>query len=279
MPFGLTRDRLSMTEDTRTPPSSPTERGAGLHASPFPPIRRIDATAPLRWLAAGWRDLRAAPAASLPYGAAFAVMGWLIYFVFRHAHEYISALTAGFLLMGPFLCTGLYDISRRLAAGQEVSLVRTMTAWRANLGAFSLFALILTVVMLVWARASLVTFALFFASGMPSLSGFLGRVTSTEHWDFVLTYFAVGGVFALIVFALSVVSVPLMLARGTDTVVAAITSVRALATNPLPLLLWAALIVLLVGSGFATLFIGLLVTVPVVGHATWHAYEDIVGEQ
>ena len=73
-----------------------------------------------------------------------------------------------------------------------------MTAWRANLGAFSLFALILTVVMLVWARVSLVTFALFFSSGMPSLSGFLGRVASVEHLDFVLTYFAVGAVFAVI---------------------------------------------------------------------------------
>jgi uncharacterized membrane protein len=246
--------------------------------SPFPPVRQVGAGAPLRWVAAGWRDLRAAPVPSLFYGVAFALMGWLIYVVFRHAHEYTSALTAGFLLVGPFLCTGLYDISRRLAAGQTVRLAPTLTAWRANLGAFSMFALILTVVMLVWARASLVTFALFFSSGMPSLAGFLGRVASVEHLDFVLTYFAVGAVFATVVFALSVVSVPLMLARGTDTVVAAITSVRALAANPLPLALWAMLIVLLIGVGFATLFIGLLVTVPIVGHATWHAYRDLVGE-
>jgi uncharacterized membrane protein len=204
-------------------------------------------------------------------------MGWLIYAVFRHAHEYTSALTAGFLLVGPFLCTGLYDISRRLASGQPATLAASMTAWRANLGAFSMFALILTIVMLVWARASLITFALFFSSGMPDLSGFLGRVTSVEHWDFVLTYFAVGAVFATIVFAMSVVSVPLMLARGTDTVVAAITSVRALLANPLPLAFWAALIVSLIAVGFATLFIGLIVTVPLVGHATWHAYEDLVG--
>jgi len=268
-----------MSDRTPTPPRTSIEPATNPRSSPFPPVRRIDAAAPLRWLAAGWHDLRAAPAPSLFYGAAFAAMGWLIHFVFRHAHEYTSALTAGFLLMGPFLCTGLYDISRRLAAGQRVTLAQTMTAWRANLGAFSLFALVLTVVMLVWARASLITFALFFSSGMPSLSGFLGRVASIEHWDFVLTYFAVGGVFATIVFALSVVSVPLMLARGTDTVVAAITSVRALTLNPLPLFLWAALIVLLVGAGFATLFIGLLITVPIVGHATWHAYVDIVGEQ
>lgn len=267
---------------TEVPPTSPPASTAGPpdpRPSPFPPVRHVDVTAPLRWLAAGWRDLRSATGASLFYGAMFAAMGLLIYFVFRHAHEYVSALTAGFLLVGPFLCTGLYDISRRLAAGQDVALLSTMTAWRANLGAFSLFALVLTVVMLVWARASLVTFALFFSSGMPSISGFLGQVTSIEHWDFVLTYLAIGAVFATVVFAISVVSVPLMLARGTDTVVAAITSVRALATNPVPLALWAALIVLLVGAGFATFFLGLLVTVPVVGHATWHAYEDLIGDR
>ncbi len=247
-------------------------------ASPFPEVQRVDVSAPLRWLAAGWRDLLGAPAASLFYGAAFALMGWLVHLVFRHAYEYTSALTAGFLLMGPFLCTGLYDISRRRAAAQPVRLASTLTAWRANLGAFSMFALILTVVMLVWARASLVTFALFFASGMPTLSGFLGRIASVEHWDFVVTYFAVGGVFAMIVYAISVVSVPLMLDRGTDTVVAAITSVRSLASNPLPLLLWALMIVVLIGVGFATAFFGLLVTAPIVGHATWHAYRDLVGQ-
>ncbi|MDH4113990.1 MAG: DUF2189 domain-containing protein, partial [Burkholderiaceae bacterium] len=132
------------------------------------------------------------------------------------------------------------------------------------------------VILLVWARASLVTFALFFSSGMPTLKNFFGQVISAEHVDFLVTYFAVGGVFATIVFAVSVVSVPMMLDRGTDTVVAALTSVRAIFTNPLPLLLWAILIVLIVGLGFATLFIGLVVAVPWIGHATWHAYQDLV---
>ena len=108
-----------MTDRTPTSAPPPTEGAAATEASPFPPVRRIDPAAPLRWLAAGWRDLRAAPAASLFYGAAFALMGWLVYFVFRHAPEYTSALTAGFLLAGPFLCTGLYDISRRLATGHR----------------------------------------------------------------------------------------------------------------------------------------------------------------
>lgn len=233
-------------------------------------------TAPLQWIAAGASDLRRAPLASLFYGTAFAVMGWLVYFVFQHAYEYTSALTAGFLLLGPFLCTGFYDISRRLGRGEPVSLVPTLSAWRKNLGAFSLFALILTVIMLVWARAALVTFALFFSSGMPTLAGFLSRVISLEHWDFVLTYMAVGGVFAALVFSVSVVSVPMMLDRDTDTVVAALTSIRALLENTAPLVLWAVLITLLIAAGFATLFIGLVITAPIVGHATWHAYNDLV---
>jgi uncharacterized membrane protein len=244
--------------------------------APFPAIRTVALTAPLRWVARGASDVRAAPAASLFYGVSFSAMGWMIYLVFQHAYEYTSALTAGFLLLGPFLCTGLYDLSRRVENGDPPALAPSLSAWRANLGAFSLFALILTVIMLIWARASLVTFALFFSSGMPTLSGFLARVVSVEHWEFVLTWLAVGGVFAAIAFAISVVSVPMMLDRGTDTVVAALTSVRALLANPAPLALWAALIALLIGLGFATMFIGLIVTAPIVGHATWHAYRDIV---
>ena len=247
-------------------------------AAPFPAIKPVATGAALRWITQATGDLRAAPGASLFYGAAFALMGWLVYLVFQHAYEYTSALTAGFLLLGPFLCTGLYDISRRVERDGTAALGPTLTAWRANLGAFSLFALILTVIMLIWARAALVTFALFFSGGMPSLTGFLARIVSIEHWDFVLTWLAVGAMFAVLVFAVSVVSVPMMLDRGTDAVVAALTSIRALLANPVPLLVWAALIVLLIGAGFATLFIGLIVTAPIVGHATWHAYRELVGD-
>lgn len=261
------------------PPVEQPSRAAPVPAvrSPFPPIRIISLRAPFGWLALGWRDLLGAPVASLFYGACFAAMGWLIGLVFRHFYELTSALTAGFLLLGPFLATGLYDISRRLSRGEAIRLAPTLLAWRANLGAFALFALILTIVMLIWARASLVTFALFFSSGMPTLKGFLGQVVSLEHLDFLLTYFAVGSLFAAIVFAISVVSVPMMLDRGTDTVVAALTSVRALFTNPGPLLVWALLIAVIIGAGFASFFVGLIVAAPVVGHATWHAYRELVG--
>lgn len=264
-----------MTEPETTP--SPRAAHTVPAASPFPAIRTVPLAAPFDWLARGAADMRRAPTASLAYGMVFALMGLAIVAVFRGAYEYTSALIAGFLLVGPFLATGLYDISRRLEHERVARLADTTRAWRSNLGAFSLFALGLTILMLIWARAALVTFALFFSTGMPTLEGFLAQVLSIEHIDFVLTYLAVGGLFAAIVFAVSVVSVPMMLDRGTDTIVAAITSVRALFTNPLPLALWAALIVVIVGLGFATAFIGLVVAVPLVGHATWHAYRDLVG--
>jgi len=260
-------------------PPEPAAPAAGAPAaSPFVPINRVPVSAPFEWLARGWSDLRRAPAASLFYGLVFALMGWLIHVVFRHMVELTSSLTAGFLLLGPFLATGLYDISRSLERGQTPRFASTLTAWRANLGAFSLYALILTIIMLVWARASLVTFALFFSTGMPTLQGFIGQVVNVEHLDFLLTYFAIGALFAAIVFAVSVVSVPMMLDRGTDTVVAALTSVRALFANFIALTVWALLIVVLVGAGFASLFLGLVIVVPLIGHATWHAYRDLVAE-
>ena len=166
-------------------PSTPAAAPIPAVTSPFPPIRSVTIAAPLRWLAAGWRDFARAPLASGFYGAAFALMGWLIHLVFRHAYEYTSALTAGFLLVGPFVATGLYDISRRLERGETVRLAPTLTAWRANVGSFGIYALVLTIILLVWARASLVTFALFFSSGMPTLQNFLGRVVSLQHWVFV----------------------------------------------------------------------------------------------
>jgi uncharacterized membrane protein len=269
---------LPDSQPSLSPPEPAAPAAGAPAASPFVPINRVPVSAPFEWLARGWSDLRRAPAASLFYGLVFALMGWLIHVVFRHMVELTSSLTAGFLLLGPFLATGLYDISRSLERGQTPRFASTLTAWRANLGAFSLYALILTIIMLVWARASLVTFALFFSTGMPTLQGFIGQVVSVEHLDFLLTYFAIGALFAAIVFAVSVVSVPMMLDRGTDTVVAALTSVRALFANFIALTVWALLIVVLVGAGFASLFLGLVIVVPLIGHATWHAYRDLVAE-
>lgn len=244
--------------------------------SALPGVRRVPATAALRWLAAGARDLRAHPLPSLFYGGCFALMGWLIVFTFRHAFEYLFALVTGFFLVGPFLALGLYDLSRRRESGAPIALAPTLTAWRGNTGSLGVFVLVLTVDLLVWARASLIVFALFYTSGLPTLATFIQQFLSPDNAKFLCAYACVGGFFAAFTFALSVVSVPMMLDRQTDGVVAALTSIKVFLANLPAMLVWGALIVVLVGAGFALAFAGLIVAVPLVGHATWHAYRELV---
>lgn len=251
---------------------------AGTEAPPttLPSVREVGALAPLSWLAAGWRDFRAHPASSLFYGACFTLMAFLVHIVFRHASPYLSALVTGFFLVGPFLAVGLYDLSRRRERGEPADVAHTFAAWEPNKGALGMFAIVLAVVLLVWARASLVVFALFSTQGMPTLDDFLDRVVSLDNLEFVLAYLCVGGFFAMLVFAISVVSVPMMLDRNTDGIVAVLTSLRACVANVPAMLVWGLAIVLVVGLGFATWLAGLLVAVPVIGHATWHAYRALV---
>lgn len=247
-------------------------------AESYPEVRGVGFDAPGRWLAAGAKDLRRARGASLFYGACFAVGGWLIQVVFAQAYALFAGLITGFLLLAPFLAMGLYDLSRRMERGEAPRLAVTFTAWRPNLGNVGVLAGVLTVVLLVWARASMVIFALFFeASRLPTFADVVHAIVSLEQPEFAVAYFLTGGLFALIVYTISVVAVPLMLDRGTDAVSAVITSARACARNPGPMLLWASCIAVLTAIGLATMFFGLIVIMPVLGHATWHAYRDLVG--
>jgi uncharacterized membrane protein len=244
--------------------------------SPFPAVHTVPVGAAFGWLAAGWSDFRAKPGPSLFYGACFAVMGWLIAVTFRHAYEYVSALITGFFLVGPFLAIGLYDLSRRRQRGEPQWLAPTLDAWRPNVGAIGIFGLVLAVILLVWARASLIVFALFYTGAMPSVAGFVEQMLSIDNIDFLVAYFCVGGFFALLVFAISVVSVPMMMDRGTDGVVAVLTSLKAFAANVPAMIVWGLVIAVVIGAGFAAWFVGLVVAVPVIGHATWHAYRALV---
>ncbi|PKO58260.1 MAG: hypothetical protein CVU19_07780 [Betaproteobacteria bacterium HGW-Betaproteobacteria-13] len=245
-------------------------------ALPFPTVRDVPFTAPIRWVAHAFGDLRACPVPSLFYGFCFAAMGLLITFVFEHAYEYTSALTSGFLLLGPFFAMGLYEISRRHERGENCALVPTLTVWKRNAGNIGIFAVVLGVVFLVWARASLVVFALFYSNEMPNLSGFLGQLMAFENIEFLLVYFGIGMVFAIIAFAVSVVSIPLMLDRNQDAISSMLASVAALTRNPAAMLVWALLIATLTIVGFLSFHLGLVVLMPIIGHATWYAYRDLI---
>ncbi|TAH53106.1 MAG: DUF2189 domain-containing protein [Betaproteobacteria bacterium] len=255
------------------PNDAPLDDGRDL---PFPSVRDVPIGAPLRWVARGLADFKSCPIPSLFYGFCFAGMGLLITFVFEHAYEYTSALTSGFLLLGPFVAMGLYEISRRREIGQGCSLAPTLTVWRRNAGNIGIFAVVLGVVFLVWARASLVIFALFYTNEMPNLSGFLEQVLSLQNLEFLGVYFGIGMIFATIVFAASVVSIPLMLDRNQDAISSMLASFGALLRNPGAMIVWAFVIVGLTIVGFLTFHVGLVVTMPIVGHATWHAYRELV---
>ena len=242
----------------------------------MPAVRTVSAGAPLGWLARGFADFRAHPLPSLFYGACFALMGWLIAVVFEHAAAYVSSLVTGFFLVGPFLATGLYALSRRRERGEPAWLAPTLDAWRPNVGAIGVFGLVLAVILLVWARASLIVFALFFTQDIPTVEDFTARIFALENLEFLLAYLAVGGFFAVLVFAISVVSVPMMLDRNIDGIVAVLTSLKAFSANVPAMVVWGLAIVVLVGLGFATWFVGLVVAVPVIGHATWHAYRALI---
>jgi uncharacterized membrane protein len=243
----------------------------------FPEVNTLAPGAPWRWLRRGWDDLRAAPLPSLFYGLVLAVMGLVLGRFFGEA-AYELAFATGFLLMGPFLAMGIYDISRRRERGEAVRLLPTLAAWRSNVPAIGFYAVILALLMAVWIRVSVVVVALFFEGGMPNARTLLADLLQSDSGlFFLLAYTAAGFGFALLVFATSVVSLPMLLDREKmDTLTAMIVSFNALRMNFGPMLLWAAIIVALVALGFATAYLGLVLVLPVIGHATWHAYREVV---
>ena len=246
-------------------------------AGRYPQPRVVAFGAPLRWLRRGVDDARVAPLASLFYGAVLAAMGWLLV---RFAVDGALglALLTGFLLVGPLLATGLYAISRAIEQGGRPHFRRSLLAWRTNLSSFSFFGAILILMLAVWTRVSVVVVALFFDGPMPHAATLLRDLLAMPDGAlFLAAYLAAGAGFAVLVFSMSVVSLPLLLDRPRcDTMTAIITSMRVLAANRGPLMLWAAIIVAMTVAGFATRFIGLALLLPIVGHATWHAYRELV---
>lgn len=232
---------------------------------------------PFVWLNAGARDLAAAWKVSLVFGVCFWLMAVLLGAVFRSLPEYTMSFVSGCFLVGPFLAMGLYESSRRRAVGQPQDLGASLTCWDTHLGSMGMLVLVLVVLELLWGRASLVVFAVFFNTGMPSTTGVLQAIFNPDNWEFVVAYAAVGGAFAVLVFGTAVVSIPMILDRGTDAISAAITSLEVVFHNTGVMLLWGVLLtVLVVLAMWLPWSLGLLVVGPWLGHASWHAYRGAV---
>lgn len=286
-PAGLPYDELESSRSIR-------ERGSNMarqqlvQASPFEGrlaaseihVRRVPFDAPWNWLSAGWRDLWNVPHISIAYGASFAVLAFALTFGLLQfgLQSLILALGAGFLLIGPLVAVGLYETSRRLEANLPVSLAEVALAGASAPGQLGFFGAILAFVFAVWLQLAFLMFMLFMGSrGLPPANEFVPTLLFSSHGlGLLIAGTVAGGILATVVFTISAISVPLLLTRRVDAVTAMAASVEAVLKNPKPMALWAALIAGFMAVGIASLFAGLAVVFPLVGHATWHAFRSLI---
>jgi len=244
----------------------------------LPGIRRARFDQPFHWLRDGARDMIKAWPLSLFYGVVFALLGYGLVHSAADKPHLAMALISGFLFVAPVLASVFYCVSHRLEHHHKLPhLFVPLLSWRANPASLGLYALMLVFVLSVWERISAILVGLFLGgSGIGSLADLLSVQAIQQHTDFVLAYLAFGGVLALMVFSLSVVSLPMLLHRKVDFATALVTSFMTTRLNFPVLLLWAALIAVLVTIGMATDFIAMAVIFPWLGHASWHAYRELV---
>lgn len=265
------------TPQTATAAPAPTSPAPAAHHHRAITLRPLAWAAPARWLTAAAHDLRHSWGVALFYGLCFWGMAQLLGWVFRASPQYTLSMASGCLLLGPFLAMGLYDTSRRLAQGQPPDLGQSLTCWDKHLGSMAMLVLVLVVLELLWGRASLVVFAVFFQTGMPSATGVFEAVFNFQNWEFLLVYACVGGVFAGLVFCTTAVSLPMILDRDTDALTAGITSFRVVLGNLGPMLWWGLLITASTALALWTPFALALIAVgPWLGYASWHAYQEAV---
>ncbi len=242
--------------------------------------RNIPRAAAYDWLSAGWRDFKNQPAASISYGVlVFLVSVVTVVGLFALRLDYILfPAFAGFMVAGPIIGIGLYEKSRRIEEGRPVSLWN-MIFVRPESGGQILFAGVLLLgLTLLWMRAAVILYALFFGlRPFPGLDHIVPMLFTTEiGWAMLVVGGAVGGLFAAFAFAISAFSIPMLLSERTDALTAMGTSM-ALVWNNLPVMLtWAAIMLVLIFAGMITGLLGMIVVFPVLGHGSWHAYRAML---
>ncbi|QQZ29771.1 DUF2189 domain-containing protein [Thiothrix subterranea] len=247
------------------------------------PVQHVEPAAIMRWLRQGWADMKANPSASLAYGIVFALVGILMSIVSATNPAFFVAASTGFLLVGPFLALGLYGLSHQIEQGQAPRFWSSLRGIRENAISLGLYAVVLGMMMVFWVRLSAVITGIFFNQMSVDMEGYAGLwnalFTMEQGWMFILAFFGMGLLFALLAFMTGVVTAPMLLERKVDIVTAATTSMRAVFKSPLTMLLWALTITVVIGLGIATFDLGLIIAMPLIAHASWHAYRDTVQEK
>ncbi|MDQ2070789.1 DUF2189 domain-containing protein [Natronospira bacteriovora] len=247
-------------------------------------IHAVTLSHPWLWLAAGWKDLRQASGPSVAYGAIWVLISLVLVGGLWLAGQgsWLLPLFAGFMLMGPIVAVGLYDMSQRLARGETPDLRAALLAWRANATQIFLMGLMLMIFLLAWIRFATLLFALFFGTSIPTVEAgqvYSELLLSAPGLGMIVVGSLIGMVLAFAAFALSVVSIPRLIDEPETSVLeAAIISLSVVQKNLAPMLLWGVILSGVTFLGLALGIIGLAVTLPLLGHASWHAYRDLVSE-
>lgn len=242
-------------------------------------VRKVDSEASMRWLNAGIKDFKAAMGASMTYGMVYVVIGLILAWMTWEQPLFISSLVTGFLLIGPVVAVGFYCISRTLEQGGTPHFTQGIDGLRFNALGLASFALVLGVLMSIWAVLSSLSVALFF-NNVTLTGNLLDTLLGQPNFiPFALVWALTGGAVAAVAFAISAVSVPLITDKRVDFMTAMITSVKAVLKNPGVMLSWAFILATLIFLGFIFFFVGLAIALPIAGHASWHAYRDLVTEE
>ncbi len=243
-------------------------------------IRAVTPDNIAKWIQLGWRDFRASGSVSFVYGLLViaAGAGLTAGLYMAGMEEMILSFCAGFLLIGPLLTVGLYEVSREIEKGEKPTLAKALFAWRANTRNLIGIGIALALILVVWIRLTVVIYALVFPETDMTIRALVEHGLFTEAGRAVLLIGTlIGGAFALLVYFCCVTALPMMLHFPADISGAVEISVMAAFRNFSVMVLWAVLIVVLAALGFAFFYVGLAFVIPVIGHASWHAYRDLIG--
>ena len=234
------------------------------------PCRDLSTWAPFGWIRRGIADLMHAPQQSMAYGLAVAILMALVTLLaWTQGRQWIVyAVLGGFVFLAPLTCIGLYAISAQLERGQPPLMARSLrAAFRRHLGNEMIFAIVLLVIFLVWARAAVMITIFMLEDPDAALA---------DIWPLLAFGTLVGAVFAAVTFSASAFSLPMIMHRNVDTITAVVTSINAVLRNKRAMVVWLSLVIAGLLIGVLTVFIGLTVIIPVIGYAAWHGYLETI---
>ncbi len=257
---------------------------AAPHATPMPaladaaalPPRALNLWQPLGWLERSWHDVARAPAASFAHGVVLSAFGWVLVLAARDRFWVLAGALSGFLLVAPVLATGLYALSRALERGEPAGFGTVWAVWRSLDRRLVAFGALLALAGTGWVLTSAALITLLAPGQIHTPVDFLRLVVANRQSWLFEGWLVLGGLMAAPVFASSVVAIPLLLDRPVGVWAAVLTSWRCVLANPVPMALWAALVMGLTLLGMASMLLGLVFVIPMLGHASWYAYRDVL---